>query len=304
MSIAASDPKPAPVRHGFRIPTLVAAGEGSQDARSCGDFVGGQVWHDLQGGVWSRCQEAPDGRFVIDLPGVARFCVDGRRGEVSVTPHRPHTEESLRDTYFRSVVPLALQALGTEVLHASAVQTDVGVVAFCAESRMGKSTLGYLLAERGYPLWSDDTVAFREEGGVTRTFPIPFKSRLRPATTSFLRARSGSVPAPPWLDPGAGQQEAPPLAAICILDRVEAPLPSLVQLSPLSGATALSTLLTHAYCFSMQRQEMRQRMVRNYLDLIAAVPIFRLTFQSGLERVSEVLDHVEQALGENLLLNR
>jgi len=304
MSTAASDAKPAPIGDGFQIPTLVAAGEGSQDARSCGDFVGGQVWHDLQGGVWSRCQEGPDGRFVIDLPGVARFCLDGGRGQVTATPHRPHSEESLRDTYFRSVVPLALQALGTEVLHASAVQTEAGVVAFCAESRTGKSTLGYLLAERGYPLWSDDAVAFQSEGGLTRTFPIPFRSRLRPATTSFLRARSGRVPAPQWLDPGAGQAEAPPLAAICILDRVEAPLPSLVRLSPLSGATALSTLLTHAYCFTMQQQEMRQRMVRNYLDLIAGVPIFQLTFQSGLERIAEVLDDVERALGENLLLER
>src|SRR6266480_4230280 len=47
--------------------------------------------------------------------------------------------EAIEDAWYRSVLPLVLQARGTQVLHASAVAGPDGAVALCGASTSGKS---------------------------------------------------------------------------------------------------------------------------------------------------------------------
>src|ERR671935_59558 len=64
---------------------------------------------------------------------------------------------------------------GREVLHASAVITARGVVAFCAVSTTGKSTIAYQFSRRGYGIWADDALAFDgADRGVTALW-LPFQ---------------------------------------------------------------------------------------------------------------------------------
>src|SRR5690606_18526516 len=92
----------------------------------------------------------------------------------------------IQDSYQRCVLPLVLQAAGTEVLHASAVLTPRGVLALCAESGTGKSTLAYGLSRRGYPLWADDAVAFEADETCTNAMPLPFALRLQRDAVRFF----------------------------------------------------------------------------------------------------------------------
>lgn len=80
---------------------------------------------------------------------------------VEVTPEPGVSFEDLDDYFLRTVMPVAVQPHGFEALHASAVAFEgIGVVVFCADSRTGKSTLAYALAERGARQVADDFVVF------------------------------------------------------------------------------------------------------------------------------------------------
>ena len=102
---------------------------------------------------------------------------------------------------------MAMQALGHEALHASAMRAARGVVLFAAQSRTGKSTVAFGLSCRGYEQWSDDGVVFSvaEEGATA--VPLPFDVRLRPQSADIL----GSAARPAVrCDGGVFQREPEP----------------------------------------------------------------------------------------------
>ncbi|MGC4081799.1 MAG: hypothetical protein QM736_06755 [Vicinamibacterales bacterium] len=88
--------------------------------------------------------------------------------------------------YRRSVLPMALQMLGAEALHASAVATTRGIVCFSARSGIGKSTIAFGLRQRGFPQWADDGVVFRAGEGRVLATPLPYQARLRPTSQTLL----------------------------------------------------------------------------------------------------------------------
>ena len=61
------------------------------------------------------------------------------------------------------VLPLAALLRGFEVFHASAVETDAGVIAFVGGSGAGKSSLALALVTRGAGLFTDDVLVLRPE---------------------------------------------------------------------------------------------------------------------------------------------
>src|SRR5437868_7089772 len=87
--------------------------------------------------------------------------------------------ENVETDYRRAVLPMALQAHGQEVIHASAVITEDGVVAFCGRSQTGKSTVAYGLHRRGYRVWADDTLVFDASAEFVQVIPYPHRLRIR-----------------------------------------------------------------------------------------------------------------------------
>ncbi|HLF57368.1 MAG TPA: hypothetical protein VI942_11035, partial [Thermoanaerobaculia bacterium] len=120
---------------------------------------GVECWRDVEGAVVAYAARLGDA-YQVDVPCVGRFRFTTATPEVVA-----HAEPSVRDAlvhehYFRANLPLALQVRGFEVLHASAVETAAGVVAFAAPKESGKSTLAFALSQRGHRLWADDAVVF------------------------------------------------------------------------------------------------------------------------------------------------
>jgi hypothetical protein len=115
-----------------------------------------QVWRDHEGTVCAAGHTVA-GRHWMHVPRIGSFAFGPCAGDaVHVFAEPSARPESVLDTFRRMVLPLALQAQGEEVLHASAVRMLQGVVALCAVSETGKSTLAYALSRRGFPLWADD----------------------------------------------------------------------------------------------------------------------------------------------------
>jgi hypothetical protein len=236
-----------------------------------------EVWRE-QGQVCAYGYAAAGGDW-MHLPGLATF----RLGpEVVAFPLPSATPETVGDAFERSVLPMALQALGGEALHASGVVGPSGVVALCGDSGVGKSTLAWALSARGHLLWADDAVAFEiSDAGVTAV-PLPFRINLRPDAAALL----GEGRAPKSLE-----GPSPPLAAAVILRR---DVGRRVSVRRLEGGQAFRVALEQGYCYRPGDAERRERMVSAYLELVARVPVIEFRFEPAWEHLDVLVDALEE----------
>ena len=122
-----------------------------------------------RGVLW---QAAP-GRFLLDLPDVARYLVEG--GErVTIEPSAGASPDVV--TRFARMTPLAalLYQRGLLAFHAAAVANDRGAVLLAGDSGSGKSTLLMELIQRGWTLLADELAVVTQDGKglyVHPTFP-------------------------------------------------------------------------------------------------------------------------------------
>lgn len=242
------------------------------------------VWRDNDGRPVAFGQTLDDVHWV-HLPGVGAYGFTTDADGVRAVPDEGADRELIEDAFRRMVLPLALQAQGREVLHASAVRTPDGVTALCARSGTGKSTIACALSGRGHLLWADDAVCFEIGAERVEALPVPFTLRLRPASAAFFADTAETGVRSP--------EQAEPLTAVFVLERSDAGAP---QVERLAAAAAFREVLTHGYCFSMQDRGRNAGMVQNYLELVDRVPVHRVRFSEGLEQVEETLDVIEGAL--------
>lgn len=253
-----------------------------------------QAWHDYRG-LTCAVSYRLGAEYWFRFPGLGHFKFGRDANQVIGMPEKDADPEAITDTFQRHVIPLALQVRGFEALHASAIRTSAGTAAFCGVSGVGKSTLAVALSRRGYRRWADDAVVFRISGNSALAVPIPFTSRLRAAAMVHF----GTLPESQFTSqPIPTDETSPtPLTSIFILERCESASASApVRLERLSASTAFAALLEHAYCFNLEDPERKQATLRDYLTLIAQVPIYRLTFVPDLNYLSRVQDEVESLI--------
>jgi hypothetical protein len=251
-----------------------------------------EVCVDARGEVLGYCQIV-DGLPRMHVTNLAAFHYERDSDQVRAVPLRPLSVESIIETFQHCVLPVMLPALGTEVLHASAVVGTKGVAAFCGVSGAGKSTIAAALTRRGYRIWADDAVAFETAESEPRAIPLPFAVRLRADSARFLKAAGtgeNAVPSAPI------HTEPAPLAMLCLLRRTPEATDTVV-IERLQAAPACRAVLAHAYCFSVKDLMRKRRTISNYLRMIGRVPTYEIRFRPGLERVSLVVDAVEQVIG-------
>ncbi len=255
---------------------------------------GVHVWFNRHGGVvargfrdggfyWMAWPHLATYRFAAGDPFITAHVVSGAPSDV------------VWDVYRRSVMPMALQVLGWEALHASSIVCSRGVVAFCAVSETGKSTLAFGLRQRGFPQWSDDGVVFRTDGRVVAS-PLPFEARLRPESLALFGI--GATAGLEENRPGEQQfTDDQPLALLCLLTRVEGPPGAAPAIRAVAPADAFPQILVHAHEFDPYDPERRARMMQAYLDLVAQVPVREVQFVPNRSRVDDLLDCVIEGLG-------
>src|SRR6266480_4274208 len=98
------------------------------------------VWRDPGGVVCAYGQTIEDEHWV-HLPAVGAFSFVAGGSTVTAVPAAEASAALVADAYRRTVLPLALQAVGRQVLHASAVSIGGDIAAFCGVSGTGKSTV-------------------------------------------------------------------------------------------------------------------------------------------------------------------
>jgi hypothetical protein len=124
--------------------------------------------------------------YLLRFAGLADFLVsrDGRSIRCRPRPRVPVL--TLRHLLLDQVLPLVLGHRGRLVLHASAVSTAGGVVAFAGKTGWGKSTLCAGLGSAGLPVLADDCVVVAERHGRIVALPSYPGVRLRPDVAQVL----------------------------------------------------------------------------------------------------------------------
>lgn len=236
-----------------------------------------------------REDATPDGCDRLHPPALATFRFGDGTAEVATVIAADAWAPRIETAFQRMALLRSLQLQGYEVLHASAVLTERGVVPFCGVSGTGKSTTAAGLSLRGHPLWADDAVGLDISDDRPRALPLPFHLRLDPAAAAFL----GHGPKPSGHETPA--VEPAPVAAICVLRRVAGL--GAVQVTPLAPPRAFTAVLTHAHDFNLTDRARRRRLVSHYLALTSLTPVFDICFGGGLDQVPALLDRIEDLFG-------
>ena len=237
-----------------------------------------QVWRDWSG-VPRAYGYTTNSHHWICLPEVAayRFTAAGGVVEAIATSARDH---EIEDAYRRRVLPFVLQALGSELLHASGVVTASGAVGFCGSSSVGKSTLAHRLTHRGHQPLADDALMFEPTDTRVDAIRIPFTVRIEDRVTPLETLGS----------------ERFPLTAVFVVEPAPDVDPARPEVIALPHSAAFPLLLYHAHCFSFRDERRTRLMTDRYLKLAARVRAFRLRYRRDLDRVPALLDAVEGAL--------
>jgi hypothetical protein len=249
-----------------------------------------EVWRDNDGVVCARGISSGAHAW-MEIPGVGAFCFDRERRAVVAYAGSSVAIDLIYDNFYRAALPMALQYFGCEVLHASAVNTAQGVVGFCAISGTGKSTTVAALSRSGYPAWADDAVVVEiGDSGIAQALEVPFRLRVEGSPWS-VGAGEASMR---WPEPGPLELAPAPLAALCVLRRLDPSGRS--EISRLPAVDAVGALLPHAYCFSLADPERKRLMMQRYIDLAARVSVYAVSLASGLDKLPAALDLIERTI--------
>lgn len=248
-----------------------------------------QTWRDYNGQPCAYAYTLQD-EYWLHVPNVASFRFNRTTSDITAIPEASARHEKIQDIFSRVVLPIALHTKGMEVLHASAIVTDAGLVTFCAMADTGKSTTAYALSKRGYQQWADDAVPFEIEKDRVTAVSLPFGIRLDPEAEDFLSASKTTAKK---IFPNATRI---PIAALIVLKRKEnlnSENSSEVMVATLPPPRAFRSVLLHGHFFNLKSPDLMRQMVSNYMKLTSLVPVYEVTFSPGFEKLSLLLDRLE-----------
>ncbi len=228
--------------------------------------------------------------------GVGGICAFADRPAFVAYPS-PEVDRTWFDRLItRSWLPTVYQIWGRQVLHASAVasRSSGEVVAFTGPSGAGKSTMAYGLGRR--PRWAlicDDTLAFSHapSSGARQVVLHRLRNdtRLRPASAEYYGTDGVPQELPEW------PEHPLRLKAIYVL-QASPDLATATRFTRLRSAESYPILLEQAYALTLEVAKHNRQLMRDYLELTASVPIFRLDYRKSFQVVEDAFDALEEHL--------
>ena len=256
------------------------------------------TWPDAGGGVWTRLARVRGG-YLLRFPRLCDFLVLPGASRVRVYPWHATPIETVRHLFLNQVWPLVLAERGRLVLHASAVVTPAGAVAFLGATGLGKSTLAAGFAAAGDALVTDDCLLIEVGRRRPRAVPSYPSVRLWPGTARRLHGgRGGAVRAAHY----TGKLRVPaalrfrfarrpvPLVRAYVLDPPARPGPDrpAATITPLGGRAALAALIGHLYRLDVGEAAVLRRDFDRLVSLARRLPLSRLRPTRGLARLAAV----------------
>jgi hypothetical protein len=119
-------------------------------------------WHLPGRELWLSFFKLDDG-YLLRFDKLADFLIRNSGKEIVYLPRPGIPSNTIHHLLLNQVIPLVINLKGGEALHASAVLSPKGVIAFAGPGGSGKSTLAGSLINGGCSLISDDCLVLREK---------------------------------------------------------------------------------------------------------------------------------------------
>lgn len=251
-----------------------------------------------------RLFRTPD-REVLRFPDVADFHLWPDR--IVAQPADLEPSPLLEIHLLGTVLSYWLERRGLATLHASAVLLEAGAAGFLSTHGGGKSGLAASLVQAGHPLLSDDLLPLEERDGLFLARPGYPQMRMWPdEATNFLGGFEDLPTVHPDLSKrrvpigpggfGTFHGEATPLSCLYLLNRQpddDAP----IEIRDVSPRDALIDLLRHSFTPLLVEAAGLQPARFDLLSrLVLQVPVKRLSYPSGFDRLPRVAEAVRRNL--------
>jgi hypothetical protein len=130
-------------------------------------------WTSSDDEIWTAFARHGSG-YLLRFPELADFQLAADATQIDCFPAPGTPLNTIAHLLLDQVFPVVLSKSGRLVMHASAVATPDGAIAFVGSSGRGKSTLAASFALQGFPLMTDDCLLIDESNcGLTATPSYP-----------------------------------------------------------------------------------------------------------------------------------
>lgn len=241
---------------------------------------------------WLWVARDADG-LLIRIRELAEFRVAADGSHVDCHPLVALPSESVSHLFVDQILPLLLSHQGKTVLHASAVSTPYGVVAFLGGSGVGKSTLAASFSVSGQPALTDDCLLVEEVDGVWSGHLSYGELHLWPDIVALLcGAEDETAPLAHYTDKrrvrptsrrhGSANRAEPLLAVYHLTDAPDVTDGDHVRIRRASKRSAFSYLISNAFRvdFSAARAEHE---LKTLTHLAATIPVSTLSYARSVQ---------------------
>jgi hypothetical protein len=245
--------------------------------------------------------------FKLRYAGTADFYIDEDRIHCHLLD--PHYAYWVEIALLGPVMSFWLELRGSIALHASAVVAQDVAIGFMAGPEAGKTSLAASFVKRGARLLSDDILPVHPSpgGGVVARPGYP-QVRMWP---DEVRRFAGDPGRYPLAHPDHDKRRIPvsvlgsfhgePVRLACLMVPERRPEPGAdIVLERLAGAEALMTLLRASFAAAVLEHmpEMQARRLSLVARILRSVPVYRLRYPAGFDRLPRVHAKIMQALRE------
>ncbi len=230
-----------------------------------------------------------DSGFEIAISDTGRFAIEANGRAVRHTAPISVDRSAVALDVIGIVLPFLLHREGAWCLHASAVQTASGVIAFVASPGTGKSTLALALSQHGCALVADDVVVMRPAADGITVVPSDLPLRLRAETARVAGEAVHAIDAWGKVRIDAPAASAPlRLAAIYVLSPVAAD--ALVERVPRATRAAALALLANGKITELLGADATGDALHRCVDIAERSTVFDLAVPRDLARLHDVTD--------------
>jgi hypothetical protein len=265
------------------------------------------TWSEPSGVI--RLSAAKSNRgYLLRFHNRADYWVDLNGREILCVRKNGTPPETFRHLLLDQVIPLVINLRGEEALHASAVLTPEGVVAFSGHSGVGKSTLAAIFVRAGYPLLTDDCLVLRDQGQTICGVPGYAGLRLwKSVASDVFGSDVEDEPVAHYttkcrqkieMDSGSFCEEAQPIRGIFFLaESQQANAGEGFAIEELSPRDRMMGLLSHCFRMDITDRTMLRRQFRFFEHVTTRVPIRRVRLPQNPHRLPGVRDALLEQMG-------
>lgn len=257
-----------------------------------------QQRHLPDGALWTQIYRRPAG-YLLRFPELADFelTADGRSIQAWSAPAA--SQATIEHLYLNQARPLALARQGRLVLHASAVVSEGGCIAFMGDSGQGKSTLAASFAASGTAFLTDDALQVEARGDDIVVIPSHPSIRLWEDSQTALANRAAAAAAVSYTRKTrllAGEQ-----LAYCAHPRVLRAIYFLgddadLRIEPVRPAAAVPQLVRYSFLLDVTEPQALAQHFEAISRIAARVVHYDLRYPRRFESLAEVRAAVKRHL--------